>query len=136
NLANEATCRMQVAVCGGLRPAGEVLGIDHRAMLTISMLVDHLDVLAALRRQLPGQPANRGCHDSRWRAEPGGLVTARRRLHELRPDGDRHVGCEPVRQNRLRLIEADPDSGGERWREADEPGVVEVVGRPGLACSR
>ena len=43
------------------------------------------------------------------------------------------VAGEPVRQNRARLIEPDPDAGGELRREPDEPGVVEIVGRAGLA---
>ena len=51
-------------------------------------------------------------------------------------DRHRDVGGEAVRQNRVRLIEADPDAGHELRREADEPRVVEIVGRAGLAGGR
>ena len=44
--------------------------------------------------------------------------------------------AKPFGQNRVRLIEADPDAGHQLRREADEPGVVEVVGRAGLAGGR
>ena len=36
----------------------------------------------------------------------------------------------------MRLIEADPHAGDQLRREADEPRVVEIVGRAGLAGRR
>ena len=54
----------------------------------------------------------------------------------VRPERHRDVGGEAVRQDRARLIEADPDAGDELRREADEPRVVEIVGRAGLAGGR
>ena len=90
------------------------------------LLVDDLDVLAALVGQLPRQPADRRASTMPGgRLEPFRLVALGRRLHEVRPQRHRDVGGKAVRQNRPRLIEADPDAGHELRREADEPGVVD-----------
>ena len=39
----------------------------------------------------------------------------------------------PLRRQRLVVVVADPDDGEQLGREADEPGVAQVVGRAGLA---
>ena len=49
-------CRSQNAV--GSVPLREVLGVDHRAALELAVVVDHLDVLAAVGRQLARHPAD------------------------------------------------------------------------------
>ena len=58
-----------------------------------------------------------------------------------RPASARFMNCGPDRQRRLRaaqadrlvVVEADPDDRQQLRREADEPGVAQVVGRAGLA---
>ena len=57
-------------------------------------------------------------------------------LHEVGPDRQRDARGVGLAADRRRLIEADPDAGDDRRREADEPGVVIVVGRAGLAADR
>ena len=127
---------MQLAVRRRLGAHGEVLGVDHRLALDGAVLADDGDVLAARRRELAREAAHRRRRHARRRREPCRLVVFRRRLHELRPQRHRDVGGEAVRQNRLGLIEADPHAGDELRREADEPRVVEAVGRAGLARGR
>src|SRR5262245_42281135 len=51
--------------------------------------------------------------------------------HERRPDRER--GLRAAEADRLVVVEADPHDREEVRREADEPGITQVVGRAGLA---
>ena len=68
---------------------------------------------------------------------PGGTwngtlgLPGERRLHELGPDGQRRPAAAEAQ--RLVVVEAHPDDGQQLRREADEPGVAQVVGGAGLA---
>ena len=71
-------------------------------------------------------------------ASPGRVVPERRG-HEQTPDGggERAAGdADPVHRGHrdLRVRIADPDHRGGVRRDASEPRVAEVVGRPGLAA--
>src|SRR5205814_1252731 len=59
-----------------------------------------------------------------------------RLLHELGPDGSGGVAAGLVGPERALGVEADPDPGEQVRREADEPGVVGVVGGAGLPGDR
>ena len=56
-------CRSQKR--GRLGAAREVLGVDHRAAFEFAVVVDDLDVLASLGRQLARQTADPGRRDAR-----------------------------------------------------------------------
>ena len=43
------------------------------------------------------------------------------------------AACAPRQADRLVVVEADPDDRQQLGREADEPGVAQIVGRAGLA---
>ena len=57
-------------------------------------------------------------------------------LHELLEDRRREAAAGRALAQRLRLVEADIEADDEVRREADEPGVLLVVGRAGLAGDR
>ena len=122
----------------GSVPASEVLGVDHRARaragrpLPTTSTSSHPSVAELARQAADASPSSTpdgGVNHS-------GLSSRVADLHELRPERHGDVGGEAVRQNRPRLVEPDPDAGHQLRREADEPGVVEVVGRAGLAGRR
>ena len=43
------------------------------------------------------------------------------------------AACVPLRPTGCVVVEADPDDGEQLGREADEPGVAQIVGRAALA---
>ena len=58
-------------------------------------------------------------------------------LHELRPDWKRGPGTRLFLAERiLFIVEADPHTGGDLRREANEPGVRVILRRSGFSCSR
>src|SRR5580704_2256228 len=57
-------------------------------------------------------------------------------LHEVSPDGERDLGAGLFVAEGLPVVVTGPDAAGDRWREADEPGVGEVVGGAGFAAER
>src|SRR5882672_474035 len=58
-------------------------------------------------------------------------------LYDWLKDGDRHARAGPAAAERappaIGVVVADPDRHGHIIREADEPGIVLVVGRASLA---
>ena len=44
------------------------------------------------------------------------------------------AACAPDKPERLVVVEPDPDDRQQLRREADKPGVAQIVGGPGLAC--
>src|SRR4051812_12742941 len=127
-----------VDVAGGrrLRTAREILGIDHRLSRQPAGVVDDVGVFASFGRKLARHPADIGRYHAGRRLKPLRLLALGCGLHERRPKGNRHVGREAARQDGVRLIEADPDTCHQRWRKADEPGVVVIVRRSRLARGR
>src|SRR6267143_2626289 len=86
---------------------------------------------AGRRRELAGLGVDVDERDALGRLERRVGVAGERRLHELRPDRQRRLRAAEA--DRLVVVEADPDHGEQLRREADEPGVAEIVGRAGLA---
>ena len=58
-------------------------------------------------------------------------MAGQRAHHERRPDRQRRLRA--AQAERLVVVEADPDDRQQLRREADEPGVAQIVGRAGLA---
>src|SRR5207245_4914067 len=58
--------------------------------------------------------------------------TRQRLLHKFVPDGGGAYDPGRVVAERRFIRIADPDGGGQRWREADRPVVAEGLGGPGL----
>src|SRR4029453_3894627 len=67
-------------------------------------------------------------------AELAGRQDAGRPLHEFRPDRQRDSRAVRVASNRRGLVEADPHHRHDFRGEADEPRVVVIVVRAGLAA--
>src|SRR5476651_1175333 len=80
--------RVLRAVRRRLRARREVLGVDHRPAFELAVAHD-LDVLAAVGGAQTRQPADARGRHAIGRDEPLRCVVARRRLHEVRPRGDR-----------------------------------------------
>ena len=92
-------------------------------------LADHLR--AARRGELAGS-GSMSTNATPSGASNGTLARAGERAHhELRPDRQRRLRAR--QPERLVVVEADPDDRQELGREADEPGVAQIVGRAGLA---
>src|SRR5262245_46087552 len=70
------------------------------------------------------------------RVEIAGRSDPRGPLHELGPDWQRDARAVRVRADRGRLVEPDPHADDETSRKPEEPCVVIVVGRAGLAAHR
>ena len=109
-----------------LSPLGSVPGLKASRM---TRLVARLGALAG--RQIDAHQADAGRHAERHI----GLVL--QRLHHEVAEDRRDDG--PARRlvaERARLVVADIEADGEIGREADEPGVVAIVGGAGLAGER
>ena len=85
----------------------------------------------------PAAPAGRYRGRSPTWVTPGGTGNGtlarpgRGALHEGRPDRQRRLRA--AQPEHLVVVEPDPDDGQQLRREADEPGVAQVVGGAGLA---
>ena len=67
---------------------------------------------------------------------PFGLAAGGRGFHEAGPGRHGDDARESAAHDLLRPIEADPHARGQVRREADEPRIGMIVGRPGLAAGR
>src|SRR5688572_8574773 len=100
------------------------------------VVVDLAGQFAEFGGETTGHAAAANVADPSGALNPLGLLAVHRFFHEAGPGRDRHNAREGTAPNRLRLIVANPDTGGEPRREADEPRIRMVVGRAGLAAGR
>src|SRR3954452_16353106 len=139
--------RALVLVRVELRPAGGVLLVLRLRLLLVALRLGGRVVLAAAQAELVAAVAG-VLPEERPRLER--LLRLRERPAEV-ADDRLHVGAPDVRRERAAVDVAaevqavhlgavvgvaDPHGGGQAGREADEPGVGVVVGRPGLAAGR
>src|SRR5689334_17248148 len=81
--------------------------------------------------ELAGRGVDVGVDDAAGGVEGLAGVAGEGAAHELRPDRQRRLGAGKA--DWLVVVETDPGDGQQLGREADEPGIAQIVGRAGLA---
>src|SRR6185312_5597384 len=100
----------------------------------LERLIDH--VLIAGPRQLPGHGVNSHQPDARRDTERNGRLVLEGRGHEIAEYRRRDRRAGLVRAEAAWIVVTDEDAEGEIGRKSDEPGVVRIIRRAGLAGER
>src|SRR5688572_27875554 len=82
-----------------------------------------------------GDPAQRLVVQRLRHRELASRPGTQRLAHEIAPNRQRVLGAVRLGANLLRLIEPHPHAADDRRREADEPGVLEIVGGARLSAN-
>src|SRR5687768_4314437 len=128
----EAHGSVEVAGFGRFGPAPEVFRADRRLDLAIAV---RLAAIAAVARQEAARAADFDGLDAARALHPA-RVLRDGVFHEASPDRRGELARVSARHDRAGLIEADPHGRHEGRGEPDEPRILVVVGRAGLAAGR